>query len=237
MCSGAFFLRISIAKSSKNRYNRVGEKPFSRKGVERMDLFDLIGPVMIGPSSSHTAGAARIGLTAYSLLGERVVKADVGLHGSFAKTYRGHGTDRAIVGGLLGMHVDDPRLRDSLEIARQQGMHVTGERGTALTLEAASVGGGNIEIHRINGLSVNFTGKADTMIIHHIDMPGAIAAVTTTLARHRVNIANMQVYRRKLGGDAMMVLELDGAPSQADLDIIRQIPDIRSCTFLKRRDD
>ena len=121
-----------------------------------MDLFDLIGPVMIGPSSSHTAGAARIGLTAYSLLGERVVKADVGLHGSFAKTYRGHGTDRAIVGGLLGMHVDDPRLRDSLEIARQQGMdvrfeqvnlrgahpntvrlHVTGERGTALTLEAA----------------------------------------------------------------------------------------------------
>ena len=206
-----------------------------------MDLFDLIGPVMIGPSSSHTAGAARIGLTAYSLLGEKVVKADVGLHG---------------VGGLLGMHVDDPRLRDSLEIARQQGMdvrfeqvnlrgahpntvrlHVTGERGTALTLEAASVGGGNIEIHRINGLSVNFTGKADTMIIHHIDMPGAIAAVTTTLARHRVNIANMQVYRRKLGGDAMMVLELDGAPSQADLDIIRQIPDIRSCTFLKRRDD
>ena len=162
----------------------------------------------------------------------------------------------AIVGGLLGMHVDDPRLRDSLEIARQQGMdvrfeqvnlrgahpntvrlHVTGERGTALTLEAASVGGGNIEIHRINGLSVNFTGKADTMIIHHIDMPGAIAAVTSTLARHRVNIANMQVYRRKLGGDAMMVLELDGAPSQADLDIIRQIPDIRSCTFLKRRDD
>lgn len=231
MCSGAFFLQISIAKSAENRYNRVGEKPFSRKGVERMDLFDLIGPVMIGPSSSHTAGAARIGLTAYSLLGEKVVKADVGLHGSFAKTYRGHGTDRAIVGGLLGMHVDDPRLRDSLEIARQQGMdvrfeqvnlrgahpntvrlHVTGERGTALTLEAASVGGGNIEIHRINGLSVNFTGKADTMIIHHIDMPGAIAAVTTTLARHRVNIANMQVYRRKLGGDAMMVLELDGAP-------------------------
>ena len=75
------------------------------------------------------------------------------------------------------------------------------------------------------------------MIIHHIDMPGAIAAVTTTLARHRVNIANMQVYRRKLGGVAMMVLELDGAPSQADLDIIRQIPDIRSCTFLNRRDD
>ena len=79
-----------------------------------MDLFDLIGPVMIGPSSSHTAGAARIGLTAYMLLGEKAVSARIGLHGSFAKTYHGHGTDRAIVGGLLGMQVDDPRLRDSL---------------------------------------------------------------------------------------------------------------------------
>ena len=154
------------------------------------------------------------------------------------------------------MNSYDPQIKNSLEIAKEKGIQVEFEGGdlgdvhpntvriTAYTtdgqmtsLTGSSVGGGNIEIHRINGLSVNFTGKADTMIIHHIDMPGAIAAVTSTLARHRVNIANMQVYRRKLGGDAMMVLELDGAPSQADLDIIRQIPDIRSCTFLKRRDD
>ncbi len=221
-----------------------------------MDLFDLIGPVMIGPSSSHTAGAARIGLTAYSLLGEPVKTAKIGLHGSFRKTYRGHGTDRAIVGGLMGMRVDDVRLRESLALAAQSGLQfqfepvelrgahpntvvldVEGVSGRRLQMEAASVGGGNIEIHRINGLSVQFTGKADTLIIRHVDVPGMIAAVTTTLARHQVNIANMQVYRRKAGGDAMMVLELDGAPMERDLEIIRALPDIQACTFLKRRDD
>lgn len=221
-----------------------------------MDLFDLIGPVMIGPSSSHTAGAARIGLTAYSLLGEPVRTAQIGLHGSFRKTYRGHGTDRALVGGLLGMHVDDVRLRDSLALAEKAGMtvcfeavelrgahpntvvlDVEGISGRRLQMEAASVGGGNIEIHRINGLNVRFTGKADTLIIRHVDVPGMIAAVTTTLASHQVNIANMQVYRRKAGGDAMMVLELDGAPLEKDLETIRAMADIQTCTFLKRRDD
>ncbi len=221
-----------------------------------MDLFDLIGPVMIGPSSSHTAGAARIGLTAYYLLGERVVKAEVALHGSFAKTYHGHGTDRAIVGGLLGMHVDDARLRDSLEIAEKSGMavtfsqvhlrgahpntvrlHIIGESGKELMIEGASVGGGNIEIHRINGLSVNFTGKENTVIIRHQDTPGVIAAVTGVFARHRLNIADMQVYRRKAGADAVMVLELDGIPSQADIETIRVLPQVENCTFLKRRDD
>lgn len=221
-----------------------------------MDLFDLIGPVMIGPSSSHTAGAARIGLTAYSLLGEKVAQAVIGLHGSFAKTYRGHGTDRAIVGGLLGMHVDDVRLRESLEIAQTEGMDVqfeqvnlrgahpntvrlqiTGVSGRKLTMEAASVGGGNIEIHAINGQQVQFTGKADTLIINHTDMPGMIAAVTTALAQRQVNIANMQVYRRKAGGDAMMVLELDGELNDEVLDTIANVTGIRNCTFLKRRDD
>lgn len=221
-----------------------------------MDLFDLIGPVMIGPSSSHTAGAARIGLTAYSLLGEKVALAVIGLHGSFAKTYRGHGTDRAIVGGLLGMHVDDVRLRESLEIAQTEGMDVqfeqvnlrgahpntvrlqiTGVSGRKLTMEAASVGGGNIEIHAINGQQVQFTGKADTLIINHTDMPGMIAAVTTALAQRQVNIANMQVYRRKAGGDAMMVLELDGELNDEVLDTIANVTGIRNCTFLKRRDD
>lgn len=221
-----------------------------------MDLFDLIGPVMIGPSSSHTAGAARIGLTAYSLLGEKVAQAVIGLHGSFAKTYRGHGTDRAIVGGLLGMHVDDVRLRESLEIAQKEEMavrfeqvnlrgahpntvllQITGVSGRQLTMEAASVGGGNIEIHAINGQKVQFSGKADTLIINHTDMPGMIAAVTTALAQKQVNIANMQVYRRKAGGDAMMVLELDGELNEEMLGTISGVAGIRNCTFLKRRDD
>lgn len=219
-----------------------------------MDLFDLIGPVMIGPSSSHTAGAARIGLTARMLLGEEVVRAEIGFHGSFAKTYRGHGTDRAIVGGLMGWPVDDPRLRDSLALAQQAGMTVifssvnirnahpntvrmtiTGVSGRMLVMEAASVGGGNIEVHQLNGLNVDFTGKEHTLIIHQTDAPGVIAMVTGALAEQGVNIANMQVYRRRAGADAMMVLELDGVPDEAVLDWIRRASEVRSATFLKRR--
>ena len=221
-----------------------------------MDLFDLIGPVMIGPSSSHTAGAARIGLTARMLLGEFIVRADIGLHGSFAKTYHGHGTDRAIVGGLLGMAVDDERLRDSLQIARDSGLiysfhainirgahpntvrvTITGASGAMLTMEAASVGGGNIEVHRIDGLSVNFNGKENTMIIRHLDTPGAIARVTGVLAKRGVNIANMQGYRRQAGGDAMIVLELDGVPEDEAIQEIREIQYVQGVTFMKRRSD
>ena len=221
-----------------------------------MDLFDLIGPVMIGPSSSHTAGAARIGLTARMLLGEDLTRAEIGLHGSFAKTYRGHGTDRALVGGLMGMSVDDERLRDSLSIARDAGISVhfqhvmirgahpntvrltvTGVSGRMLVIEAASVGGGNIEVHRIDGLGVNFTGKENTMIIRHTDITGAIASITGTLAKKNVNIANMQGYRRQQGGDAMIVMELDGVPDQEVIDIIRALPGVQAVTFLARRSD
>lgn len=221
-----------------------------------MDLFDLIGPVMIGPSSSHTAGAARIGLTARMLLGEELTRADIGLHGSFAKTYRGHGTDRALVGGLMGMHVDDERLRDSLTIAREAGivvhfqqinirgahpntvrLTVTGVSGRMLVIEAASVGGGNIEVHRIDGLGVNFTGKENTLIIRHTDVTGAIASITGILARKNVNIANMQGYRRQQGGDAMIVMELDGIPDQEAMDLIDSLPGVQGVTFLVRRSD
>ncbi len=221
-----------------------------------MDLFDLIGPVMIGPSSSHTAGAARIGLTARMLLGEDFTRAEIGLHGSFAKTYRGHGTDRALVGGLMGMQVDDERLRDSLILAQDAGISVhfqqvnirgahpntvrltvTGVSGRMLVIEAASVGGGNIEVHRIDGLGVNFTGKENTLIIRHTDVTGAIASITGILARNRVNIANMQGYRRQQGGDAMIVMELDGVPDQEAVAEINALPGVQGSTFLARRSE
>ncbi len=224
------------------------------KGTIAMDLFDLIGPVMVGPSSSHTAGAARIGLTARMLLGEDVVQAEIAFHGSFAKTYQGHGTDRALVGGLMGMQVDDLRLRESLTLAREAGivisfqqvnirgahpntvqMTITGRSGRQLMMEAASVGGGNIEIRRIDGMNVAFTGKENTLVIQNTDAPGAIAAVTGALAQMHINIASMQVYRRQAGADAMMVLELDGQLSDEDVKIIQNIRQVRGCTFLKRR--
>ena len=219
-----------------------------------MNLFDLIGPVMVGPSSSHTAGAARIGLTARLLLGENVTYAHISFHGSFAKTYHGHGTDRAIVGGLMGMNVDDTRLRDSLAIAREQGMNVsfrlvtirgahpntvrldiTGVSGKRLTMEAASVGGGNIEITRLDGLHVSFTGMENTLIVHHMDKPGVIAQVTGAIARMGINIAGMQVFRLEAGAEAIMVLELDGVLEDEQIQTLNGIKDVQRCTFLKRR--
>ncbi len=221
-----------------------------------MDLFDIIGPVMIGPSSSHTAGAARIGLIARLLLGQRPVQAHIGFHGSFAKTWRGHGTDRAIVGGLLGMAVDDPRLRDSLALAQEQGLSLIfstvhlrgahpntvqltleGEHGARLEMEAASVGGGNIDITSLGGMNVDFSGKENTLIIRHRDTPGMIALVTGALASRQMNIATMQVFRRDAGAEAIMVLELDTPLTPELLTELRQLHDVMDATFLARRDD
>lgn len=204
-----------------------------------MRLFDVLGPVMIGPSSSHTAGAARIGYTAQKLLGETPVKARIGLHGSFATTGRGHGTDRAIVAGLLGMKPDDPRLSDSFALAEQEGMEFSirpvelraahpntavlelkGRRGRTLAMTAASVGGGRIRVVEIDGVTADFGGDSNTLIIHNADTPGYIAEVTTAIARRRINIASMQVFRAAPGGYAVMVLECD---SPIPLELERQL--------------
>lgn len=193
-----------------------------------MRLFDVLGPVMIGPSSSHTAGAAKIGYTAQKLLGDIPVDADIGLYGSFATTGRGHGTDRALVAGLLGLRPDDPRLPDSFELAREQGMkfsihpvelrsahpntavlRLMSRTGRVLSMKAASVGGGRIRVTEIDGVPADFGGDSNTLIIHNEDTPGCIAEVTTSLALRRINIASMQVFRAGTGSYAVMVLECD----------------------------
>jgi len=193
-----------------------------------MNLFDILGPVMVGPSSSHTAGAVRIGRMARTLLGAEVARADIGLHGSFADTGRGHGTDRALVAGLLGLRPDDPRLPDSFALAEEQGMtftihpvelrsahpntavlHLTARSGRELSLKAASVGGGRIRVTEIDGVPADFGGDSNTLIIHNEDTPGCIAEVTTCLAVRRINVASMQVFRAGTGGYAVMVLECD----------------------------
>ena len=193
-----------------------------------MRLFDVLGPVMIGPSSSHTAGAAKIGYTAQKLLGDLPVEADIGLYGSFATTGKGHGTDRALVAGLLGLRPDDPRLPDSFALAAQRGMQfsihpvelrsahpntavltLTSRTGRQLSLKAASVGGGRIRVTEIDGVPADFGGDSNTLIIHNEDTPGCIAEVTMALALRRINIASMQVFRAAAGGYAVMVLECD----------------------------
>ena len=193
-----------------------------------MNIFDIIGPIMVGPSSSHTAGAVRIGLVTRHLLAQEPVSAIITLHGSFAATGSGHGTQKAIVAGLLGMLQDDIRIPQSDVIADQQGfkysfeyktikdahpntalINVVGKNGREIEVQASSIGGGRILINKIDGILVNFSGEQNTLIVHNIDQPGHVAEVTSTLSHKSVNIATMQLFRDARGGYAVMVIEID----------------------------
>ncbi len=216
-----------------------------------MRLFDVLGPVMIGPSSSHTAGAVRIGLTAGRLLGEEPVKGEIQLHGSFAATGKGHGTDRALVAGLLGMRADDERIPLSLEVAKERGLeitfanvelmnvhpntavlHLVGESGKEVDLRGASVGGGRIKITQVDGITVDFSGEQNTLIVHNVDAPGHVAEVTTALAQRKINIATLQLYRSEMGSYAIMVVETDQAIPESLAVWLRSIPGILKVTRL-----
>lgn len=216
-----------------------------------MNVFDIIGPVMIGPSSSHTAGAVRIGRIARALLGDEPVNARIGLFGSFAKTYKGHGTDKALVGGILGMEPDDIRIRDSLALATSQGLRcsfeeiflenahpntaaidLTGKEGSSVSIQGSSVGGGNILISRINGLEVELTGQSVSLIVLHEDTPGIIATVTNFIAAQGVNIGSLRLTRDQRGGLAVMTVEVDSPISPALNSIVGQLPHVISSTVL-----
>lgn len=218
-----------------------------------MQLFNILGPVMIGPSSSHTAGAARIGRIALHLLGEELRTAEVGFHGSFAKTWQGHGTDRAIVGGLMDMATDDLRLRDSLALARQAGLEIrfeeielrsahpntvriraTGVQGTQIEVIASSIGGGSIEVRSIDGMELCFTGNQPTLIVRHRDVPGMIATVSGLLAQEQINIATMRVSRRSQGGEAMMAIEMDMLPDRELVQKLERIEGLTGATLLEK---
>ena len=178
-----------------------------------MRLFDILGPVMVGPSSSHTAGAVRIGLTARKLLGDRPVHADISLHGSFALTGHGHGTDCALIAGLLGMQPDDLRIPESFAVAAEQGLTFTFQnvqmRNAHPNTARLKLTGANGRIRSIDGIETNFSGEHNTLIVHNQDAPGHVAAVTAALMQRRVNIATMQLYRDEQGGYAVMILECD----------------------------
>jgi len=193
-----------------------------------MNIFDILGPVMVGPSSSHTAGAVRIGYVARRLLQDVPCKVSVYFHGSFATTGVGHGTDRAVIAGLLGMQPDDIRIPDSFNYAKKAGLQfdfgqreirdahpntvildLEGKNGRKLKVQASSLGGGRIMINQLDGIDVNFTAEKPTLIVHNLDQPGHVAEVTSMLSHKCVNIATMQLYRDKRGGYAVMVLETD----------------------------
>lgn len=220
-----------------------------------MNIFDVIGPAMVGPSSSHTAGACRIGRAARRLLNEPVARAELLLHGSFATTGKGHGTDKALVGGLMGFAVDDPRIPDALAIAEKKNLHVrfatvdlgpdahpntvrlamTGITGKKLTVTACSIGGGRIEIREIDGLKAIFSCDHPTLIVQNDDTPGEIAKVTAVLAAKKINIATMQLDRDSRGGHAVCVFELDQELEEAQRRHLSQQQGILKVTYFSLR--
>ncbi len=216
-----------------------------------MNLLDIIGPIMVGPSSSHTAGAVKIGLVSRKLMVEKVVKADIYFHGSFLATGKGHGTDKAVVAGLLGIAVDDSRVPYSFEIAEREGLefhitgidlgdahpntvklNLTGESGKKIEIIAASIGGGQIEICEIDGLSASFGGNYPTLIVNHKDIPGRVMAVTAGLTECNVNIATMKSYRMVRGGDAVMIIECDHEVPVETIRSLESLEGIVKVTYL-----
>ena len=194
-----------------------------------MNIFDIMGPIMVGPSSSHTAGAARIGLIPRHLLGSRPAAAELLLHGSFAATGKGHGTDRALLGGIMGFSADDTRIRDSFAIATDRGLgysftpnevetdihpntvdiRMENAAGQVMTVRGESLGGGKVRIVRINGVEVDFTGEYNALIVVQKDKPGVVAHITKILSDRSVNIAFMRLFREEKGHTAYTIVESD----------------------------
>ena len=221
-----------------------------------LDIFDILGPVMVGPSSSHTAGAVRIGRMARTQLGTEPVRAEISLHGSFAETGQGHGTDRALVAGLLGMAPDDLDIPRSFEVAAERGLkfrfhtvqlreahpntallEVWGQEGRSLRLQAASTGGGRIRVDRLDDVNVSFTGMFNTLVIRHQDISGEVAWVTRELSKGRINIANMSLCRARRGGDALMVIETDQKVPPVVRTLIEEIPGVKRLTYYEKEEN
>lgn len=218
-----------------------------------MNIFDVMGPVMVGPSSSHTAGAVKIGYISRKLLGEEVTEAKILLYGSFYTTGKGHGTRKAIVAGLLGMKPDDIRIPQAIELAEKEGMKITfgeailkdahpnttqifltGTTGRTLEVVGQSLGGSRINIAEIDGIDTNFSGDYPTLVVHNLDQPGHVSEVTSMLSHKGVNIAYMQLYRSNRGGEAVMVVECDQEVPKEGIDWLKKVEGVKKVTYLSK---
>lgn len=216
-----------------------------------MNIFEILGPVMVGPSSSHTAGAVRIGYVCRKLMGEKIVTADIELYGSFLLTGKGHGTPQAIVAGLLGMTPDDARIPDSFEIAKAQRLKftigeaklkeahpnsvllkLTGESGKELEVIGESLGGSIINIAQIDGLPANISGDYPTLIASNMDVPGMVAKVSKVLFEAKINIAQMHLYRASRGKNSVLIAECDQEIEDKTLNDIRDLDGIMKVSYL-----
>ena len=207
-------------------------------------VFDIIGPVMIGPSSSHTAGAARIGAVARKLFGRQPEWARIHLYGSFAETYKGHGTDVAIIGGLLGYDTFDERIKTAFSEAEQVGLTyefipeeeeadhpntarlVIGDSKSVMELVGISIGGGKMEVTELNGFPLRLSGHYPALLVVHEDRAGLIASVSNALASQGINIAHMVVGRKEKGEMALMVIEVDQIIDDSIIEELKELPHI-----------
>ena len=209
-------------------------------------IFDIIGPVMIGPSSSHTAGAARLGKMARCIFGNTPKKVEMTLYGSFAKTYKGHGTDRALLGGLLGFKEDDKRIRNAKELADEAGLDYTfiespldighpnvvkfdlyGDNNRHMSVVGRSIGGGQIMITEVDGNDMSITGDEFTLVVFHEYRPGAISLISQALSESDINIASMRVFRKGKYKDAVMVITTDSVVNPITVQFMRECPGIQ----------
>lgn len=219
--------------------------------MKKYGVFDILGPIMIGPSSSHTAGAARLGKIARAIAGNDIDEVTFMLHGSFGKTYRGHGTDKALVAGILGMEPSDVRLRNSIEIAEDKGIKLTfkeadlgdqhpntvkfiiiNSKKETFEIVGSSIGGGSIKVSEINGNQVDFTGEYPTLIICHKDIPGAVSKVADIVYKGNINIAFMKVYRHEKGKLAQMVFEMDNELSNEIIKEIKKVDAVQNLIII-----
>lgn len=221
--------------------------------MKEISIFDVIGPNMIGPSSSHTAGALRIALMVQKLVEKPIKEVTFILYGSFAKTYRGHGTDKALVAGILGMNTEDERIKEAFKYAKEAGLvfafetvdsHAevhpntveiiaTDSDNEVTTVMGASIGGGNIRIDKINGVEVEFTGEYTTLIIKQQDLPGIVAHITQVLTTYDINIAFMRLYRESKGSFAYTLIELDESIEAGVIEKMQEHPHIISVKTIK----
>ena len=218
-----------------------------------LSIFDVIGPNMIGPSSSHTAGACSMALLARKMCSAPIKSVTFTLYGSFAKTYKGHGTDRALLGGIMGFATDDVRIRDSAKWAEKDGvtyqyiinsdtvvahpntvdMDILCQDGTKLFVRGISLGGGHVKITRINNIDVEFTGEYSTLIVQLLDTPGVVAHITKCLSHQNVNIAFMRLFREKKGATAFTIVESDEKIPKAILDEIKINKHVQSLMLIQ----
>ena len=218
-----------------------------------VSVFDVLGPNMIGPSSAHTAGAAVIAFLAHKMIAPPLKKVDFTLYGSFSKTYHGHGTDRALLGGMMGFNTDDIRIRNSFQIAAERGLaysftpcdsetdihpntvdiRMENTRGQVMTVRGESLGGGKVRISRINGVSVDFTGDYSTVIVVQQDKPGVVAHITKVLSDSNVNIAFMRLFRESKGNTAYTIVESDGRFPEGIAEPLRNNPNVHDVMIVE----